>query len=367
MEAEGEHAVAPVAAPEAASAVAPKATAALAATSVDAVPQAPTAEELEAARRAEEEARAAAERAAVKRAARAARRAAMTGATPEQIVSAARDATANDGGAGAGDDAEDKEDADAAAVVRSAQLESAGRDEAADVVRRIVSMRAEREGAAAADAVDAAERAVAKLDAALSQGTPMAEAMTLAISRSLDESAVVAVAVERVTSEHGDAAGVDAVAAAADAACMLNSSGAEAHVAITAGERAAVGVVVHHETLEAVHESAGEMAEICASRGAAAADDVAPVVVPGWSLEGWLHSLPLEGVVVGAARKRLDETVSERATSMGGEARRKLERAYVEHLGRNGSVEMVLALLKESPVLYDLAQAIYDARASSPR
>ena len=112
----------------------------------------------------------------------------------------------------------------------------------------------------------AAEEAVERMDEALREGRDAGEAVTLALARDVDEAAVVAAAVQRVVLEHGDLATAEAVAAAADAACMLAGSGAAANVAVAAGERAAIGVVAREESLEEVHDEASAMANVLMER-----------------------------------------------------------------------------------------------------
>ena len=108
--------------------------------------------------------------------------------------------------------------------------------------------------------------AVERMDEALREGRDAGEAVTLALARDVDEAAVVAAAVQRVVLEHGDLATAEAVAAAADAACMLAGSGAAANVAVAAGERAAIGVVAREESLEEVHDEASAMANVLMER-----------------------------------------------------------------------------------------------------
>ena len=239
-------------------------------------------------------------------------------------------------------------------------MDEAARAELAAVVKRIVLMRCEREGQSEEEGEKAAEDSVGVLFAALDDGVPSAEAVTMAISRSVNEAAVVASALQKVEDEHGPDASPLAIAAAADAAILISESGAAANVAVAAGERAASGIIVHGETLEQVAADVEDMA--AAVREKVNWEVVTP---PGWTLGGWLKSLQLQEIVDAAARKRFDEHIESKEEHTGrkiGEADRvKFERAYVEHIGHSGSVEMVALMLKESPLLNELATKIYEA------
>ena len=80
---------------------------------------------------------------------------------------------------------------------------------------------------------------------------------------------------------------------------------------------------------------------------------VAPV--PGWSLEAWLGGMGFDKLVSDAILARIRSKVPE------GRSTQQFEQAFVIKLGELGSSETILALLKETPLLQRIADAIYGA------
>ena len=310
---------------------------------------------------------------AMLRSARASREAAALGASADDIVAAGRDAAR-------------RHDAPA---LRPAdpheRCDGATRDEMVELLRGVVGLRSERAGKSAEASAAAVEEAVVRLDDALNEGFVVADALTIAICATVDEAAVVSTTVQRVAAEHGENASPLALVAAADAAVMLVESGAPPKVCCAAGESAAVGVIARENSFEEVHEDAAEMAEVCREKYACVIDDVeivppscAPAALApnvslsralrlrllrnltprsnhaaAGSMDKWLQSLHLEKVVIDAARRRFDAVRAEQhgdTETLSADQMARFERAFVEHLAKRGSVEMVACLLKESPV-----------------
>ena len=210
-----------------------------------------------------------------------------------------------------------------------------------------------------AAAAHAAERLVAT--AAVPGVTPH-QALAVAVSTGVDEAAVAAAVVQRVTEQLGADMRYDAATIAADTACRLLGCGATPAVAVAAGARAALALA-RGERLEEVHADTEALAEACAEKHAWQCN-LEPVEAPSWSMDGWLASLGLEKIVQRAWRQRFDAHVRESyGEALDDQEVRRFEQPFVQHLGECGSAETVLLLLKESPVLFDLATAIYESAA----
>jgi len=128
---------------------------------------------------------------------------------------------------------------------------------------------------------------------------------------------------------------LDALVAAAVVATEQTSAGATAHMATRAGTTAAASVAAG-ATLEEVQTAARESIP----------------EIPGWSLESWLASLSFDKLVSEAILKRVREAVPK------GQSLRAYEQAFVVKLGEHGQVDTIMALLKETPVLRLIAEAI---------
>ena len=81
--------------------------------------------------------------------------------------------------------------------------------------------------------------------------------------------------------------------------------------------------------------------------------------VPGWSLESWIGSLSFDKVVADALTSRLEKAMEE-AGITGGLGDTASQEAFLRSLAINGGVDVTLALLKETPVLKRMAEAICD-------
>ena len=158
-------------------------------------------------------------------------------------------------------------------------------------------------------------------------------------------------------------------ATAAHSAALLASKGAEAGVAAAAGVRAAMAMMrgtpleqVHSlaaATADAVAEEAHDM-EVAAANGIPGSGAAAlSKGVPGWSLESWIGSLSFDKVVADALTSRLEKAMEE-AGITGGLGDTASQEAFLRSLAINGGVDVILALLKETPVLKRMAEAICD-------
>ena len=72
---------------------------------------------------------------------------------------------------------------------------------------------------------------------------------------------------------------------------------------------------------------------------------VDPADIPGWTLEKWLAGLPFDAIVSNAVLKRVHERTPP------GMSTAKYEKRFVTMLGKNCTTDVVLALLRETPVL----------------
>lgn len=184
---------------------------------------------------------------------------------------------------------------------------------------------------------EAAMRA-AKL--ALECGASPVEAAAMSIGKGLDESSTALLACKgaaeggAINLDDMDAM-IEGLVAAATVATESTSNGATPQMAIKAGQSAAVGVA-NGATLDEVQNAAR----------------AAIPEIPGWSLESWLSSMHFDKLVSEAILKRVRDAVPK------GHSIRAYEQAFVCKLGENGSVTTILALLKETPVLRLIAEAI---------
>ena len=205
----------------------------------------------------------------------------------------------------------------------------------------------------------AVKSAIERMQYALREKLSVHEAVAVAVSRSIDGVAAASTAVQRVIKEHGSSLTLLASAAASHAADAVNASGSTANVAVLAGERAARKVLAKAAGLEDIHSEAEILAQTVRDR---LKTSMAEVEVPGWTLRGWLSSLKLDTIVCQAVRKRFDEHISEQHGEIDEAMLRRYEQGFIEHLG-SCDVETVMLLLKESPVLHDLATVIHAACA----
>ena len=74
--------------------------------------------------------------------------------------------------------------------------------------------------------------------------------------------------------------------------------------------------------------------------------------IPGWTLEKWLSGLQFDSIVSGAILRRVHDKVP------AGKSVQKYEQSFVTKLGQRASMETVLALLKETPVLTQSAPSL---------
>lgn len=129
----------------------------------------------------------------------------------------------------------------------------------------------------------------------------------------------------------------DALLASAIVANQSAAAGSSTEMAAKAAAKAAVAVASGSSLLE-VQEAAMQTLP----------------QVPGWSLTSWLSSLSFDALVSEAILKRVHENVP------AGRSVQNYEQAFVCKLGEMGSFDTVLALLKETPLLQNIAQRICD-------
>ena len=165
------------------------------------------------------------------------------------------------------------------------------------------------DGVQGARAAAAGARAAERLIATAREGLTPQQAVAVAVSSNVDEGAVAAAAVQRVTAEHEGCAPYSATTIAAHTACRLLACGASAPVAVAAGARAAMALV-RGEKLDEVHASMEALAEACSEKQRWQTN-LEPVDAPSWSMDGWLASLGLDKIVQKAWRHRFDEHIRE--------------------------------------------------------
>ena len=213
------------------------------------------------------------------------------------------------------------------------------------------------------------ERAVRLADEAISRGLNAAEAAAAGIGSTPEQAAAASAAAYNIGATYPQAEPLVA-AAAAHAAALLAGEGADAGIAASAGVRAATALM-QGSSLEQVHAQA--LATAAAVSGGDEAGSLPPL--PGWSLESWLGSLRFDGMVSAALKKRLTEALGKSPKGDGGGGGKSrgegggkgistgtsatLEEAFVRGLVTHGSVETVYGLLKETPLLHDIAAAIF--------
>lgn len=237
-------------------------------------------------------------------------------------------------------------EAAAAAAAKACNSTDVG-DNVADAVRIAAESAAENAEAVITAAKRASEKsgkspeeALQAAQLALSCGASAVEAAAMSIGKGLDDSSTALLACQMaaqggaIDMDDMDAM-IEGLVAAAIVAAESTGSGATPAMAIKAGQSAAVGVS-NGQTLEEVQSAAKE----------------AIPEIPGWSLESWLSSMKFDRLVSEAILKRV------RAAVPKGQSIRAYEQAFVCKLGENGSVATILALLKETPVLQYIAEAI---------
>ena len=127
-----------------------------------------------------------------------------------------------------------------------------------------------------------------------------------------------------------------AVLASAMVASQSASEGATAEMVASSAKHAAASIA-GGASLEEVQEAARQAAP----------------QVPGWSLETWLGGLPFDKLVSDAILKRIRSKVPD------GKDLQAFEQAFIVKLGELSSSETILALLKETPLLQQVADEIY--------
>ena len=142
-------------------------------------------------------------------------------------------------------------------------------------------------------------------------------------------------AVDDIMGELFDGDELDALVAAAIVAADSARAGGSISQATRNGSTAATAVF------------SGMSLEEARARGSATAP-----AIPGWTLEAWLGGLSFDKVVSDAVMKRVREKLPQ------GVPTQAYEQAFVTKLGERGSVDTIVALLKETPVLQQLAEAI---------
>ena len=189
------------------------------------------------------------------------------------------------------------------------------------------------------------------LAAALAAGASMHEASAVAVSNSVEETIAALLALYKAESLfEGQDMGADvlrdSLLAASSVAAQSVHSGASNEIAVKAGQNASVSV----------------------ASGATLSEMLAEVTVtapqpPGWSLEMWLSAVPFNRLIAEAILKRMRAAVEGMKATEGA----AYELAFVTRLGKLGAdvgTETILALLKETPVLTQISEAICEhARA----
>ena len=191
------------------------------------------------------------------------------------------------------------------------------------------------------------------VEEALKKGFSAHEAAAAGIgSASVELTAVGAAAAYRAAITRPDASPL-ACAAAAHAACLVSAAGGEVAVASSAGAHAA-SCIANGETLEQVHAFASASAATLAPFDERRAAAEGMVQVPaGWSVGEWLKSIRLEDVVADALTQRL-RSMTDPAPSQ------PYELPFLLNLAASGGVDAIAALLKETPVLIQIATLIFD-------
>ena len=216
----------------------------------------------------------------------------------------------------------------------------------------------DRDGDAAADA---AEKMV-RLRIQEGWSPVMATASALVkLEEGVDEEGVneeatitIAAAVSEVLSSHPRASPMLA-AVAASSLSRLVAAGAEVNVAITCAKRA-VKSLSDGVSLEKVSGVVKSTAGFIREQATAQLDAVSVDV--DWSLEAWLESLNLNELVLTPALTRpLREHVQSSSTAG---ATKSIEKSFIENISKFGSSETVMELLRESPLLHNLSEAIFE-------
>ena len=205
--------------------------------------------------------------------------------------------------------------------------------------------------------------AEARTREALAKGYNAAEAAAAGIGQTAHQAAAATAAAFQIGERYPEAEPL-AAAAAAHAASFLVAEGAEASVAASNGVRAAT-IVMEGGSLEQVNAHVLATAAAVVDGRVSAEDNVGSTArargqataVPRWTLEGWISSLSFNGLISAALMKRLREAVG--ASDADADATQAFEESFVRGLAIHGSVETVHALLQETPVLYDIAEAIF--------
>lgn len=253
--------------------------------------------------------------------------------TPEEMRAAAQAivrAKRGGGGSGASNDG----------GIQADFMEEDGADRAAEDSAAAEDLTAAE--AAAAEEEAAVAEAIERMEGALAFGASMAEATACAIGGTAEESAAALVALQQAaaTLENDETVDAEATARAILAASVVAAKtvgvGGSLETALKAGANASALVASGDETIE---------------QAMAAAHEAAPRP-PGWSLASWLNSLSFTAIISDAVLKRVRSAVPK------GTPPADYERAFIARLGELDSAETVLALLKETPVLVKISEAI---------
>ena len=186
-----------------------------------------------------------------------------------------------------------------------------------------------------------AEEAEDDVRAAIEAGANVAETTAITVGKTTEEASAALMACRDAEAdggvhldEHVDSH-LDMLVAAAMVAAEQTGAGATISMAARAGKSAAASVA-NGATLNEAQEAARHTIP----------------EIPGWSLESWLGSLKFDKLVSDAILKRVREAMP------AGQSIRAYEQAFVVKLGEHASVETILCLLKETPVLRRIAEAI---------
>jgi hypothetical protein len=190
------------------------------------------------------------------------------------------------------------------------------------------------------------------VEAALSRGLSASEAAAAAIGGgSVEQAAAAAEAAWRAEAAHPQAPPLVA-AAAAHVASLVAASGGSPGVAASAAANAA-NAILRGETIASVHSMAIATARASQPFDESRAAQEGCVAMPGWSLEQWVDSLKLGDYVTASLLGRLKEMAAPRPTA-------PLELPFLRRLADDPEgVQIILALLKERPVLPQIAERIH--------
>ena len=196
--------------------------------------------------------------------------------------------------------------------------------------------------------------------ASIAAGLSPAEAVTTFIgTMSVEECCAATDAATVILGDYPSAPPMVVATAAHVAATIAASGGAEPSICRSAGVRAAMAIM-RGEPFESVNELAMATAEAAMKNREEAAsaggdeDGLGTVTdgLPGWTLERWIASLDLHKRISHALLKRLRDMVEPGPTEA-------YELPFFLKIAGAGTPDTVLGMLKETPVLHQIAHIIH--------